>query len=726
MKAFLRFKPTGGYFSALAAICLMSFNAPVQAGAPGVAHTPETAVQTEPQSETAGAARTEIGNITVTARKKEENVQNVPMSLSVFSNQMIEEAGIDDTSELLQYSPNVYVRDAGNNHQTVIRGVTAFQSAMHSGTGYYIDDVNIPLIYMQNPDLIEVERVEVLKGPQGALYGRNSESGVINIITRKPDNSYRGKVFGEYNFQDSEHGTKPGYKAGASLSTPVVRNKFYIGMTGKYEDSDGYIKNEYNNDENADDERRVNGRINLRWTPSENWDNALILDAMDSDEGFANGRLINNTGRHLVDYNDIHYRKQSGNTQALRLKHRGSTFDFLSVTGRSYFEDDAKGDFDMTAFSIYPNHQKEEDTQYSQEFRISSPADSTGPWSWLAGTYFFQEDLDTYFSSTGSIFAFINTTRSTDIEMKGAALFGQATYTLMDRLHITAGARYDYQDMDGTQTFTDSAGNTTTYSSGSSSGEFLPKASIAYDLTESAMAYATVAKGYMSGGYSYAMATDSDTLMYSPEYTWNYELGFKSTWLNNRLVTNLAVFYIDMEDKQVQEVSSTSFTSVIQNAAKARSYGAELEIQARPAKGWSLYGGVGYTNTKIEEWLATESDGMGGTIQYDYSGNELPNVPGFSYNIGSQYIFGSGFYGRVDLLGTGRFYHDPKNTLKESTYEIINLRLGYMAENYEIVLWANNVFDTDYSRVQFDWAGMGTAVFDGIPRQVGVTLTYRF
>lgn len=690
-------------------LCLIFFGTTAWAGEAG---TVETEDPPETQARSDQTPSTQIDGIMVTARKKEESVQKVPMSLSVFSGQMIEETGVNTTSELLRYAPNVYVRDVGVNYQTIIRGINAFETAMHSATGYYVDDINIPLIYMQNPDLLDVERVEVLKGPQGTLYGRNSEAGVINIVTRQPGNEMQGKVFAGYSVYDTEHGSAPGYQAGAILRTPIVRDKFYIGLAGKFEDTDGFIKNEYNGDDQADEERRFNGRVNFRWTPSRTWDNSLTIDMMDSNGGFISGRLKEIMGRQLVSYDAPCYRDQRGNTQTLRLKHKGDTFDFLSVSGRSFYDDDWAGDYDLSSLDLYTSTQKEEDTHYSQEFRISSSAKSQGPLSWLVGTYFFKEDLNIDHSFLG--------TRETDIDMKGAAIFGQATYTFADRLHFTMGARYDYQEMDGAQVYTQFSGAKSSYSNDDSRGEFLPKASLSYDLTETAMVYTTVAKGYMSGGFSTAMATDSESLMYGPEYTWNYEAGLKTSWFDNRLTANLAAFYIDMEDKQVSEVSATTLTTKVLNAAEARAMGFELELEAQPAQGWRIYGSLGYTDTEIEKW----DQGLDAQ-QQDFEGHELPNAPGLTYTIGTQYMHRTGIYARVDLLGTGSFYHDSQNTLKESAYELVNLRLGYMMEKFEVSLWCNNMFDTDYKRVQFNFGGM-SGVFDGIPRQVGTTITYRF
>jgi iron complex outermembrane receptor protein len=164
---------------------------------------PVAAAQEEkPKQETAREEKVrgeyELGTMTVTSQKREENVQDVPMSISVFSDIQLEDAGIKDISDLVRFAPNVYMKQIVPDNIIVIRGMTGFNPSLFSPAGFYVDDVNFPILYMHNPDLFDIERVEILKGPQGTLYGRNSESGVINIITKQPDNELRGKIFGEY------------------------------------------------------------------------------------------------------------------------------------------------------------------------------------------------------------------------------------------------------------------------------------------------------------------------------------------------------------------------------------------------------------------------------------------------------------------------------------------------------------------------------------------------
>ena len=228
----------------------------------------------------------------------------------------------------------------------------------------------------------------------------------------------------------------------------------------------------------------------------------------------------------------------------------------------------------------------------------------------------------------------------------------------------------------------------------------------------------------MVGGYNYGyMPMNEDAFYYDPEYTWNYEAGMKSSWFDKKLIANLSIFYIDIDDKQVMEWSMTRGAE-IENAAKADSQGIELELQARPVQGLDLFAGFGYTESKFDDWKALQKDG---TI-YDFDGNYLQNAPKYTYNLGTQYRHISGFFGRVDLLGNGGFYGDNKNNLKQEAYELVNLRLGYEGDNLGISFWCTNLFDEEYVTALYDTTamGLGELVQDGEPRMLGITATYRF
>lgn len=689
----------------------------------------------EAESQARGQQPHELEAITVTAQKREENVQDVPMSVSVFTEKTLEEAGIQNTVELSRFTPNVYVKDSASYQQTTIRGVGSFITSLYSGTAMYIDDINLPIVFMQNQDLFDVQRVEVLKGPQGTLYGRNSEAGVINIVTRQPDNTPRGKLFGEFSVHDTNHGLAPGYQLGGSASGPLVKDKLYFSLAGKWDYDLGKIKNEYSGSKDATEIKSITGRGQVRWTPTEQLDISLLADVANTYDNFGYGHYID--GPYKTDFNKINRdgddsRHWRGNSQSLRIKYKGDSVDFLSITGRRYFGDNADWDLDSTSV-LSPDmdaSMHEHDYMWSQELRLSSSDKSTSPFAWLFGMYGFTENLDVRSDSLAKMQYMgmdmaQDSKRNTKINMGGAAVFGQGTYTLFDRLHLTAGLRYDYTDQWGKQDFvTDmnmggmSMSTPLSYKKRLVGGELLPKFSISYDITKTVMAYATVSKGYLAGGYDYASSSSKKTFSYDPEYTWNYEAGFKTSWLDNRLIANVAAFYIEMHDKQASEVVNVN-QAKISNVGQANAKGFEVELTAKPLKGLELTGGFGYTHTKITDWYDRKAD-------YDYAGNELPNTPNYTYNIGALYQHDSGVYGRVDVLGTGDFYHDAKNESKEPGYELVNLRLGYITDSIDVSVWCKNVFDRKYRTVRATIPGYGTLAFDGDPRQFGVTVAYNF
>ena len=660
----------------------------------------------------------EIEEMVVTAQKREENVQDVPMSMSVFSDIQLEDAGIKDTSDLVRFAPNVHLKESSAENVLIIRGISSFNTSIYSPAAFYVNDVNFPLHYMYNTELFDLERVEVLRGPQGTMYGRNSQSGVINLVTKQPDNEFRAKLLSEYGSYDS-------WRFGANLSGPILTNKLYLGLVAQYNLSDGYMENKYNdNDESAKKDHK-NGRATLRWTPTEDLDISFIADAMDTDD--QNIRYRYRTGPFATDSHKIshnitdEYSKQEGNGQTLRLKYQGDSFNLLSVTGLRNYEHKYNGDMDCTAdpgpwFNWGDARHKYEIEHKSEEFRISSP-DNHGPFEWLIGVYGFKEETEI----SGKMAAW-GLTSDTDMDINGYAAFGQGTYTLFDKLHLTAGLRLDHQDLEGKCKGIGSAGPVD-LAKDLDYDEWLPKVSIAYDFTNEIMTYVTASNGYIVGGYNYGyMPASEDAFYYDAEYTWNYEAGIKSSWLDNKLLANLSIFYIDIDDKQVLEWAITG--SIIENAAKAHSQGFELELQARPVQGLDLLAGFGYTESKFDDWKALQSDG---TI-YDFEDNYLQNAPKYTYNLGASYRHISGLFGRVDLLGTGEFYGDNKNTLKQEAYELVNLRLGYEGDNLGISFWCTNLFDEEYVTALYDMTnmGLGELVQDGEPRMLGVTLTYRF
>ncbi len=660
------------------------------------------------------SADTSLDTITVTAQKREENVQNVPIAMDVIDETELQDANIYDLKTLTGFSPNIFPKQNTNQNMLIIRGISSHNVVLNTPVGLFVDDINYPMTYMQNPDLLDVERVEILRGPQGTLYGRNTESGVVKIITRQPDNEFCGKIFSDIGMYDT-HDTVPLYRLGASLNVPLVNEKLFVSLAGQTKQSDGYTVNIYNDNDEAGKIDHKNGQITLRWLPTEHLDITLLANFATVDDGYGHLRYWDGpsaTERYHVNWDGANSWEDKNNGQALKIKYEAPSFTLLAITTRNDFETDFKNDGEFGPFPFGDQVWFFDNTTISQEIRLSSIKDS-GPWEWLAGVYGFTDE-------NTALGEFFGQSRYTEFDSTGYALFGQMTYTLFDRLHLTAGLRYDYLDVDGEQ---HNRMVPAPYSATMEHREWLPKISAAYDITPDIMTYASVSRGLLAGGYNYPFANNSSTLTFAPEKTWNYEAGIKTRFWDNKCTFNAALFYIDITDKQVEEWLAGPGARSVTNAARAHSQGFEVDMELRPWQGVRIFGGFGYSEVKFDDWVSM--DMMTG-LPYDYDGNELPFAPKYTYNLGLSYTHLSGFWCRVDLLGNGDYYTSAKNKEKVDGHNRVNLTLGYKGESFDISLWAKNVFDEEYVTSNSAYIGGNHITEDAPPRSLGLSMTYYF
>ncbi len=659
-----------------------------------------------------------LETITVTAQKKEENPQSVPISMDAFSEFQLEDAGIDTAMDVTGFASNLHLhRHNAFQNLIVIRGISTSQASLYSPAAFYVDDVCYPSQFMPNLELYDIERIEVLKGPQGTLYGRNAESGVVNIVTRKPGDEFRAKVLTEYSSFNTA-------RTGASLSGPLLEDRLFLGVAGQFTSSDGFMDNQ--GDGSEPDQRHHNGRGSLRWTPTSRWDISFVTEGMSLDDHSGGHRVLD--GPMATDFlefagdEDQAY-TEYGNSQVLRAGYHGHGYDVVSISTLMAKHFDKLNDADMTAEPARRRYSEMDlsTRQYSQEIRVSS--NEGGALQWLAGLHGFVDNTTTDYSLINAAAGRTLMNPVADIDVLGLALFGQATWTPVDNLHLTAGLRLDHQRMDGKITDCSKA---VTCSDDLVHDEILPKAAIAYDVTSEVMAYLSVSKGYMAGGYNFAMTPKPETLTFDPEYSWNYELGLKTQWFGGRLLANAALFYIDILDKQVMEYDRDTLSKTITNAAGAHSQGVEVQLQARPAPGWDFFGSAGYNEARFDDFTATQwNESRTTLIEKDYSGNLLPNAPRYTYSLGAQYRAENGLFARVDLLGSGRFHGDEENLTTQKAYRTVNLRLGYESGNWGMYLWTKNVFDEEYSTFLSPFEDT-VVCLDGEPRAVGATVSWNF
>lgn len=663
----------------------------------------------------------QLDSVTVTAQKREENVQKVPVSINTFNNLEVSDAGVNSISDIARFIPNVFFKEATMENVIVVRGVSSVDTSIVGPVGVYVDDVSYPLLFMHNIDLVDIERVEMLRGPQGTLYGRNTESGVLNIVTSKPGEEFKAQVKADYGFYDTAHGSIPTWKTSFSASGPAINDKLYFGISGQKESSDGYMKNTRLDTEDSAKNDHQTLRGNLRWEVNDRLEMSFIADHSEFDDKqdlyrifVSDGGLKNSDREETRGFYDSQM-DQEGAGGVVKVKYEADGFDLLSITGRREYIQDAVLGTGVGLYDYGKNVWKFEDAMFSQEIRMTSK-DDTDRLQWLVGLYTFSEGTDIYFSKYSDM-----QVRETDVEKRGSALFSQLTFTFLENLHLTLGGRSEHLQMSGSQKLKGSTSGA--YNKDLEYNEFLPKTVLSYDVKEGVMMFLSAAKGYLEGGYNYANSTDVDSFTYDPEYTWNYELGTKTNWLSNKLQLNAYLYYIKMVDKQVSEYTAGGGIAQISNAAtRAHSQGLELEMKARVMQGLDITASYGYIKAEIDEWETGSSD---------YSGNKIPNTPEYTYNIGVQYRHGNGFFGHADLMGTGEMYGDVQNHswVKLEPYELLNLRAGYETEKYDVTLWCKNVFNKEYYTSAFDYGAksenIGVAQ-NGEPSSYGVSVAYRF
>jgi len=659
-----------------------------------------------------------LDTMTVTAQKTEQNIQDVPISLTVFDDIGIEDRKIKSTRDIATYTPNFMVFEYESSLAIpIVRGISSDLYALSSGTGMYIDGVPVLNAIGFDEELMDIERIEVLKGPQGSLYGRNTHAGAINIITKQPNNETRGKI----GLQLAEDNKR---ELSLSVSGPIVKDKFYASLSAKHYEKDGFIKNTNLNKFNDDREYRY-GKLILRATPNENLDISLTSTKTDKDNG---GALTNDKANLKADrtvFSDIDS-KNTGDSimHALSIKYNIGNYELKSTTTYRDTLDEVINDNDFTNIFEKTNNMFRTNTfkNISQEFRISSNTDNL---KWLAGIYIDKDDnqldykFENYSPYMGSVFKGHNIT---NLDGESLGLFAHSEYSVNEKLNLITGIRYDkdkralletQDSFDPTNQLVDESNKYNSLS---------PKIGANYKLNQNSSLYTTIAKGYKAGGY-YPFSPTDELKKFNKETLISYEIGSKNTFLDGKLVVNGTIYYMDIDDMQVQSPYNYA-QAYLSNAAKATSKGFEIDSSFNVNDNITLFGAFGYNDTKFDDFEVDTFDATGaksGTT--NLKGNINPFAPKYNYNLGIQYRDANGYFTRVDLNGYGKTYFDKENTRSRDAYNLVNAKLGYETESYEIYLYGKNIFNKQYDSIGY--YGPNNIIYSE-PREIGIQLTYRF
>ena len=676
-----------------------------------------------------------LETITVTAQKRKEDVQEVTNSITVLSDVTIEDASIEATKDLWRYVPNMVTGNTGaRSHWSRIRMRGISNAAFGDpGVALYIDDVSYAGLYAFDSPLFDIEQIEVLKGPQGTLYGKNTEGGAINIITKSPGNEFEAKVGAEAGNYDKR-------RINASVSAPLVENKFFLRLSALKSVRDGYIENLFNG-EDIDNQETTAANARLLFTPSDNlsFDLKFRTYELDDDGGFPNipfdkSEYESATGLTGLDdfQGSTNYGGEStseSNATSLRVKYEWDHFDLVSVTAYRDMDNENSLDADFSPLTLYTTATDIESESFSQELRLQSK-DSDESFKWLLGLYYGDKNEDcgytynmdqTYADMMGvPLYTQLDAASGT-MGAEDMAAFGQSSLRFFNNaLGLTAGLRFEQSKRTLEDREHSSYGSATIVTDNleKTDSEFLPKFALDYRINENLMTYASVAKGYKAGGYSYAV-DDPELAAFDPEVSTAFELGLKTEFPEQKLRVNLAGFYTKVDDYQDRVALST--TTVIQaNATEADIYGFELEASYALTQTLTLNGFIGYTHAEYGDYI----DPM---TLVNYQGNHVASIPEYDTGLFLVYRNRFGVFARAEIQYIGSTYFDRANTREQGSYALYHMKLGYEQEKWDIYLSAQNLTDEQYVVDAFDCGSTaGWVATVGDPRTISLIFNYRF
>ncbi|MEM0940871.1 MAG: TonB-dependent receptor [Bacteroidota bacterium] len=680
----------------------------------------------------------QLSEVVVTANRRLENIQSTPSSIAAVNAKQIEQLQVKQINELNSIAPNFHSYDDGGDGSFTLfssRGISTIDSS--PVVGLYLDDVPYFNTFAFPISVNDVDQIEVLRGPQGTLYGRNALAGVIKVTTKKPGPRTTG-------FATVGWGNLGSQQYGVGLTLPLAKEKLFLRLSGNFDKRDGFVENEAT-ERDVQNLLSSEGNLRLKYYASDQLSFGLNYNIQFREsDAFAQVLAFPDFGvtfqsilednPYSISYNEDIVKEATTHNLALNTTYDLSSLQLTSVTAFQFTDRFRRDDFD---FSPLPQWLVETDIallNFTQEFRLSS--NTTGPLNWTAGIFLFrteetanqtdtQAELDEQFQVTST------TTTLEDVEdvNRGLAVFGQASYAFTDQLSLTAGIRFDYEEVDA-EVVRNTAGMTDSFSEKADFTAVSPKVALGYQLNSNVFLFANVARGYRPGGVN-TFVTNAEDAPFDPESTWNYELGLKTTLLQDRLKLNLTSFWINYTNQQIFTVIDTqTLESGTENIGESRSFGIELETQAVLTKGLSVNLNVGYLNTEILDYTVNGIDfATFQPIEIDESGNELPVSPAFSGNVNVNYILPLSeklnVEASADYLRQSEIFWGVDNSTIQEDYGLLNARLGVTSKNLDIFFWGKNLLDEAYYSYGFGAGGFNAAVF-GLPQTYGVTLTGKF
>lgn len=711
-----------------------------------------------------------LEEVIVSAQKRSESLQEVPVAVTAISGESIGEGGVTGLNDISRQTPGFTMTQFNiAEPQLYIRGIGSTQDSAGSDSpvAMFLDEVYIGRSGGVSFELYDIERVEVLRGPQGTLFGKNVVGGAISVVTTKPSEEFRAKV----GLTAGNHGLTVVSGLINGALTDTTNGKFSFSK----KDTDGYAKN-ISTGQDTHDVDNFSSRAQLAIHPSDELEILLGVD-YSKDKNNGNCRIIGELDKDPRSLVPLYKQAVAATTQGNIRECVGDveTYQERDVGGvlakvnwdmqlgtltsiSAYRESDYRWLDDVSGLPaavlplIVHDYAEEKSDQFSQEIRLTSDNDDS--LQWLLGYYYMRENIDrrerfqsqignddptSILGPNGPLgaarFAAGDVEFFQDVESESHALFGQLTYSLNDDLAFSLGGRWSYDKKSVIQSALDYEGLghagvplslAPPYADARASdswSEFTPSFSVDYQINDDGFIYLTVAKGYKSGAFiGQATSAAAATTPLEPEQATSYEFGAKTEWFDNRLRLNTSVFKIDYSDLQVFSLKGFSLVS---DNAEATSKGLDVEFVAAITESFHLSGSWSYLDAQYNTYLSGEDD---------YSGNVLPRAPKHSRSIKASYLqpFSNGSELELSLSYDykSKFYFDPDNSplREEQAVELMNASASWYSpeDDWRVMAWVKNLADEEY-RLHSAISGFaGTVNLYAPPRSFGVTVEHTF
>jgi len=711
-------KPFNRAFLAIIAGCLMPFTYATD-------NVSESLANKQKQNE---------NTLIVTAELEDKNVLQLASSVTVIDEAIIKKRNAQQLTDLLNIAPNVnFATGASRGRFIQIRGIgerSEFVEPTNYSVGVVLDGIDLTGI-SNAATTLDIQQVEILRGPQGTLYGANGLAGLINLVSNSPtDNFYSSLSASIENFSGRELSTV--------VSGPASEKLAYRFAVKQYQ-SDGFMNNIFLNRKDTNNLNELSLRGKLVYRANDDFTLTTSLFLADIDNGYDAFSLDSN--RNTYSDQPGHDRQKT-NALAFNVNWKLNSQYWLETTlsfadsklEYGYDEDwSYPGICDGTAcdsslfgfdwwYSSFDNYQRDNQNT-SLDIRLHSSPDND-ELSWVAGFYLRNQQIE-----LNRVYTFAAADFNSQYDTQNIALYGQLEIPLSDKMTLTSGIRFEQRDAD----YIDSL-----------NAEFNPsenlwggKLSLEYQYSKNQMLYGLVSRGYKAGGFNTDGSVPVQNREYQTEFMWNYEAGIKGYWPDNNLTLQTSVFFQDRKDIQskqslvrslasgllIQEggICPCSFTDLTDNAAAGESYGLEVEVRWQTNEALQFYSSLGllrtqYTNFDSFTHISADLDSIP-PVAYSLKGRSLSHAPQHQFLLGSEYFISDHWLVNAEIESKGEFYFSDRHNEKSRNYDILNLRLSYLQDDWRLNLYINNVTDKNIQTRAF-------GSFGNDPRNFYTTETY--